>query len=383
MSSLTKISQSAAATKKALYFLDNNPYGTSIVAVTLGDDGRLSAPKRTLINGVGVLGLRVNRPTVMDSLFSQDSVVVDGNLLFTISPGSNTVHMFAISPDEPRNLTPIGEPVSTGGTFPNSVAYSRELGLLCVLNSGNVGGVSSFRVNGIGSENPGLEPLGDLFPLPISQSDSPATGPLNTAGDIAFNPSRSALFVLLKFDGVAQSPGAIFAFPVDKKARTLVPAPVESRPAGLLAPYSITFLGKDDTQAVLSDAGFGATFIKVSYPSLEVTISNSVVISMTSAPCWTVYAEKLNIMFLLAGFDPAPVAVDVKKQDIKYTIPAPAETLGGFDSVVYGDYLYVLQGSAGISVFQIDANGGKLVQNLNLTSLGSRQGWEGLAMYGK
>ncbi|KAI1635006.1 hypothetical protein F4809DRAFT_651503 [Biscogniauxia mediterranea] len=334
MSSL-KSSQPTAATEKALYFLDNSPYGTSIVAVALADDGTLSTPKRTLINGVGVLGLRVSRPSVMDSLFSQDSVVVDGNLLFTISPGP----------------------------LANRLAYSRELGLLCVVNSGHIGGVSTFRVNDIGSENPGLEPLGDIFPLPISQP-----------GDIVFNPSQSSLFVLLKFNGVAQSPGSIFSFPVDKKARNLVPAPVQSRPAGLLAPYSITFLDNDDTQAVVSDAVFGATFIKVSYPSLEATTTKSVVISVTSAPCWTVYAEKLEIVFLLAVFDPAPIAVDVEKQDIKYTISAPPETLGGFDSVVYGDYLYVLQGSAGISVFKIDADGWKLVQNLNLTSLGSRQG---------
>ncbi|KAI0108804.1 hypothetical protein F4776DRAFT_675026 [Hypoxylon sp. NC0597] len=383
MSSPTKTLQPVPAGKKALYFLDNNPFGASIVAVTLSDDGTLSAPKRTLFNGIGLLGKRANRPTNMDSLFSQDSVVVDGNTLFTISPGSDRVHMFAISPDDPRNLVPVGGPVPTGGRFPVSLAYSRKLGLLCVLHSGHVGGVSTFRVNDLGSENPGIKPLGHFFPLPIPQTATPPLGPTNTAGDIVFNPSQTAVFVLLKFDGVAKFPGHVFAFPVDQKTATLVPAPVQSRPAGLLAPYSITFVGNDDSRAILSDAAFGAQFIQVSYPSLEVTLTKSLTISMTSAPCWTAYAAHLDIMFVLGGFDPTPVAVDIKTQDIKYTITAPAETLGGFDSLVYGDYLYVLQGAAGISVFKIDANGGKLVQNLNLSALGSRDGWEGLAMYGK
>ncbi|OTB03215.1 hypothetical protein M426DRAFT_322005 [Hypoxylon sp. CI-4A] len=382
MSSSTESLQPVPASKKALYFLDNSPFGTSIVAITLGSDGKLSSPKRTRIDGVGLLGRRANRHSTMDSLFSQDSVVVDGNALFTISPGSNTVHMFSISPQDPRNITPVGGPVPSGGEFPVSVAYSRKLNLLAVLHSGRKGGVTTFRVNPIGSAEQGLNPLSDLFPLPIPQTETPPIGPVNTAGDIVFNPSQTAAFVLLKFDGVAVFPGHVFAFPVDQKARNLVPAPVESRPAGLLAPYSIVFIGNDDTKAAISDAAFGAEFIEISYPSLEVTLAKSVNVSQTSAPCWNAYSEKLNIVFVLGGFDPKPVALDVEKQEIKYTIDAPPATLGAFDSVVHGDYLYVLQGSAGISVFEVDASGGKLVQNLDLSALGNREGWDGLALYG-
>ncbi|CAJ2500302.1 Uu.00g031550.m01.CDS01 [Anthostomella pinea] len=330
MTSPTKPHPPVAVTKKALYFLDNSPFGPAITSIKLNDDGTLSNPKRTLTNGVGLLGRPANRHTIMDPLFSQNSVVVDGNSLFTISPGSATVHMYTISPDDPSVLTPVGEPVPSGGTFPNSVAYSRKLGLLCVLHLGHIGGVSCFRVNDTSSEHPGLERLGDLFRLAIFQTETPTIGRTNTAGDIVFNPSQTAVFVLLKFDGVATFPGHIFAFSVDTKARKLVPAPVQSRLPGLLAPYSITFQGSDDTKAVLSDAPF--------LPSLEVTLAKSLTISATSAPYWTAYSEKLNIMFLLGGFDPSPVAVDLEKQEISYTITAPPETLGAFDSVVYGDY---------------------------------------------
>lgn len=121
--------------------------------------------------------------------------MVNGNVLFTVSPGSNTVHMFAISPSDPRNITPIGKPVSSGGTFPNSLAYSHSLGLLLVLNSGSIHGVSSFRVHDLGSENAGLEQIGEIFPLPIPQDKTPPTGPVNTAGDIVFNPSQTAALV--------------------------------------------------------------------------------------------------------------------------------------------------------------------------------------------
>lgn len=43
--------------KAAAYFLDNNPAGSSIVALTIGDDGMLSDPVRTATEGNGLYGL--------------------------------------------------------------------------------------------------------------------------------------------------------------------------------------------------------------------------------------------------------------------------------------------------------------------------------------
>jgi hypothetical protein len=190
-------------------------------------------------------------------------------------------------------------------------------------------------------------------------------------------------FVLLKGDGVAHFPGYIFGIPVDSETKTLVPTAVETRPAGFVVPYSLSFLDNDDTRAVVSDAALGAHFITIAYPSLDVTLDNTLMISLNSAPCWTAYAPDLELVYVMGGFDPKPVAVDTNKQTVRYQIDAPASTLGGFDSLVWKDWLYVLQGASGISVFQIDADGGKLIQNLDLSALGNREGWDGLAFYGK
>jgi len=76
------------SSSKALYFLDNNPAGSSIVALKIAEDGTLSDPVRTSTGGSGSIGLTADGPAQIDSLFSQDSVVVSGNNLFTINAGS-------------------------------------------------------------------------------------------------------------------------------------------------------------------------------------------------------------------------------------------------------------------------------------------------------
>ena len=50
-------------TPKALYFLDNNPAGASVVSLQLSDsDGTLSNPVRTSTGGVGLFGLTATGP---------------------------------------------------------------------------------------------------------------------------------------------------------------------------------------------------------------------------------------------------------------------------------------------------------------------------------
>ena len=58
--------------------------------------------------------------------------------------------MFSIDPEEPAKLRMIGQPVSTGGDFPVSVAISEQSGQVCVLNSGKDDGVKyAFDQNGL------------------------------------------------------------------------------------------------------------------------------------------------------------------------------------------------------------------------------------------
>lgn len=124
------------AAQRAAYFLDNDPNGASVVSLNILSNGTLSNPVRSSTKGNGSWGKWVvtNPPppdnsgfSGPDSLFSADAVVVFGNYLFTVNAGSNTLSMFAIDPRNPQHLTLVGEPASTLGDFPMSVAYSEKI----------------------------------------------------------------------------------------------------------------------------------------------------------------------------------------------------------------------------------------------------------------
>lgn len=62
-------------------------------------------------------------------------------ILLLKQPGSNTLSMFSINPNTPSKLTMVGNPVSSEGEFPMSVAINAKATMVCVLNGGAVDGV--------------------------------------------------------------------------------------------------------------------------------------------------------------------------------------------------------------------------------------------------
>ena len=86
--------------------------------------------------------------------------------MFTVNAGSNTLSQFLISPSDPQNLTLVGEPIPTLGTFPNSVAFSEKLNLVCVLHTGfPKPGVSCFKLDPETNEISTTPEGGCLIPL--------------------------------------------------------------------------------------------------------------------------------------------------------------------------------------------------------------------------
>jgi hypothetical protein len=65
---------------RAAYFLDNNPAGSSIIALKISEDGFLSSPVRISTGGEGLYGKNSGGDAGPDSLFSQDAVVVEQNV---------------------------------------------------------------------------------------------------------------------------------------------------------------------------------------------------------------------------------------------------------------------------------------------------------------
>lgn len=76
-------------------------------------------------------------------MFSQGSIIVNptANLLATANAGSNTISLFSINANTPSDLTAVGPPMSSGGEFPMSVAFSSDGTALCALNGGAMDGV--------------------------------------------------------------------------------------------------------------------------------------------------------------------------------------------------------------------------------------------------
>lgn len=70
---------------------------------------------------------------------------------------------------------------------------------------------------------------------------------------------------------------------------------------------------------------------------------------------------------------------------IKGVLAEPAAAAGSFDSAVQREFLYTLKGSSSIVVADLKGlnNGGvgKVVQSFDLSALGARPTWIGMAVY--
>lgn len=363
--------------KRAAYFLDNNPAGASIVSLEIAYDGTLSNPVRTWTGGKGEFGL-TGSPLAApgaDTLFTQDSVVVDHNYLFTVNAGSNTIAAFYIPPTDPYHPKLLNT-APTLGQFPVSVAYSAKHNIACVVNGGAVGGVACYSV----SETHGLTPVGGLRPIALGQTTPPA-GPPGTVSDIVFNPSQTALFVTVK--GSPTTPGKIYVYPVGPSGVSTTP--VVSNPSELLLDFSLTFLGSDSS-ALVTDPAYGASLIAIS-PTFAVTVTKKIVVAGEGAICWSEYSPRFDTVFIFDGGSANITLIDPASGAIKGAIVQSnfATAKGSLDSQLDRGYLYVLRGGSFVSVVDNHGlNGGKApteIQTLDLSSLGSRQGFQGLAIY--
>ncbi|KAF8624105.1 hypothetical protein AX15_006041, partial [Amanita polypyramis BW_CC] len=135
-----------------------------------------------------------------DALFSQGSIVVSkhrpGHLdvVIVVNAGSDTVTVFKINPKRPSELKMLGEPVYSGGNFPNSVAINKALDMVCALNTGAINGIRCFRLDA----GMGLIPLPDTTRLLDLQQSSIPNGPDMTASEVTFTEDDKKLVIAVK-----------------------------------------------------------------------------------------------------------------------------------------------------------------------------------------
>jgi hypothetical protein len=367
--SLAKALPRAPHASRALYFLDSDPQGASVVSFKVAEDGSLGTPQKTSSGGKGLIGNNMNGQVAVDPLFSQDSIIVRGDRLFTVNAGSNTLASFHIPEHDPTHPVLLGEPVDTVGNVPNSVAYSEKHNLACVSNTGSKPGVQCFKVKPCGE----LEPQGKLLPLPIYNQTVPPVGPPNTTSDILFNPSESALFVVIKGDGT--NDGWIYAYKVlDGKVNE---QPVKSRLNGVPTPFGTTFV--TDCSAVVTSPAFGAAFVDVAF-NLTVTVDTIVEVPGQGATCWAAFSEARGSMYLLDGGVPAVTALNPSTKAIGRTIPGYEAGMGNFDGIVGGGKLYALQAEPAIAIFDLENPAGG-PSTVDISDLGNRSAFIGMAYY--
>ena len=305
--------------------------------------------------------------------------------------------MFRIDANDVSHPKLVGTPADTMGDFPISVDYSDRLRqgsfqispncqidelmkyhLACVVNGGAKNGVACFSV----SDQWGLHPIGNLHPLKDLHTTTPPVGFPDTAADIQFNPSSTAVFVTIKGNpGPPAVPGFIYAFPVDRWGQ-LSQEPVISSPPQFTVDFTINFLSSDSC-ALLTDPSFGASIIAIS-PDYKVSERIHIAIPGQGANCWATYSPWYDAAYTSDAAKPNITVINPQNGDIKATIQFEAGGKGGFDSAINGQWLYVLAGDSSIVVLDLQKNqasGSQQVQHFELAGLGPATDWTGMAAY--
>jgi 6-phosphogluconolactonase len=215
-------------------------------------------------------------------LASQGAIQVtgDGRLLLAVDAGSNQISVLRIT----ANGVPVlaGQPVSSGGIQPVSVAVSRT-GLVYVANSGAGGsGYSGFRLN----------PVGKLLPVPHSTVTVPDGSGL---GDVFFNSTGDRLV------GSRTGSSQIDSFVVLPNGR-LSAAPGSPFTGQGLGQLGAEFSPVNPSQLFVSNAHNGALLGTVSayrdgFLGQLTSIGSSPYPDFQTAPCWVEISHDGKYLF--------------------------------------------------------------------------------------
>jgi hypothetical protein len=244
----------------------------------------------------------------------------------------------------------------------------------CVINGGAVAGVTCFSTD----HAKGLTPQGSLRPIALGQT-TPPVGPPGTASDIVFNPSETALLVSIK--GAPPIPGSIYVYPIVDGYVSMTP--VVSKPTTLLVDFSLNFLGAD-SKAVITDPAYGASLVDIS-STYYVTVSKQIVIAGEKAICWATYSDRLSSIALLDGGSSNVTLIDPESGAITGVAVLDVAGKGAFDAKLDRTFMYILRGAPFITVLSdMGLTHGKMpteLQSFDLSSLGNRAGFQGMAVY--
>jgi 6-phosphogluconolactonase (cycloisomerase 2 family) len=242
-----------------LYTMTNAASGNEVVVIRYSTDGSSSQatfPTDGLGSGAG--------------LGSQGAVILSGNRwLFVVNAGSNEVSVFAVN----KNGLKLTDVVDSGGVMPISLTFHG--GILYVLNAGESGNISGFR----------LEKNGSLTPLagstqPLSNA---GVGPSPQPAQVSFHPSGNLLVVTEKATNLIDT----------YDVHNGIAGPPVTHPSAGMTPFGFAF--DKHGHLIVSEAAGGAagastmSSYRVNDDEFEV-ISPAVATTQTAA-CWVVISN--------------------------------------------------------------------------------------------
>lgn len=359
-------STTAQGNAKAVYFLTNDATENSVVAMLVADDGTLSDGSVTPTGGKGASGIdgETNEAAVVDTLFSQSALRVEGNIMVAVNAGSNTLTMMRISSKDPTKLTMVGKPVDTLGEFPVSVAFSTKNSMACVANTGAKAGLACFHA----SPKKGLKPLSkSLIGFPIGQT-TPPVGPFNTVSHTLFNEDQTMLLTTVKGDPTKNNTGFLSMLRISDGYAAA--KDTRSSPAGTAVLFgSANIPGTNNLFA--TDASFGAAII-----SLDDTpqVLAKTTIDGQNATCWAAISPLTKTAFVTDFAVNNLVEIDPASGELKQNVKLPNNNPGMIDLVAVGKMVYALSpggnGETKPAVVVMDVSGGEIKQVQNFEPMG-------------
>ncbi|KAJ3750364.1 hypothetical protein DFH05DRAFT_1531861 [Lentinula detonsa] len=357
------------------YFITNEPTGNYVVAADIGSDGQLTMRSAYATGGIGshVVAAATGATTGPDGLNSQGAISVSAasSMLATVNAGSHTVSLFKIDENDSANLTLIGEPISSGGHFPTSVAFNNAGDTLCALNGGSINGVSCFHVN----QTSGLQVIPNTTRyLPLNQTTPATTGAGGTVGQVLFSADNTQLLASVK--GLLPGPPALVGYiaiwDINQSDHSLSEdyMPI-TPPKNGNNPFGFTRIAGENSAVIAADTNDGFTIFDLTDGSK----SSSVDVNTLGAICWSSYSPKTGNYYMIdAGGAVFEVNIDSNLKGSVVQQYNSTNMVGLFDgeiaSLQNNDFLYILaENFSTIEVMSLNGPGkAQQIQSLDVAS---------------
>ncbi len=320
-------------TPGAVYTLNNAAAGNQVLRFTRASDGMLTAAGSYSTDGAGT-GM---------GLGSQGAVILNGDRLYAVNAGSNTIAVMSIASS---GLTLL-DTAPSGGVMPISLTLHGSK--LFVLNAGDTANITGFQVAGNGQITP------------IANSTRPLSAASPEPAQISFTPNGSALIVTEK------ATNTISSFTVDGNG---MPGTIRTTASAGTTPFGFSF-GQGALFFVTEAAGGAMNASTVSSYSIDgdanVSLVDGPVATTQTAACWAVTLSNNNTMYCTntGSGTVSSMAIDGAGQ-LMLDDAAAAATGNGSEPLdaalsTNSQYLYVLEGaSVSISAYSVE-NDGSLV----------------------